>query len=150
MGYASNMTRSMHGREIGMQNMSSAVSGGSNGEQQYLVGTAGGFRVNIATDTTSAQALPHGISIASTGSSAVHTIDPPIPGVCKIITSSGGSTSYYKTANDETLESSRGSSFTTVRFQQIGFVELIGLTTARWLIRGAINSTAVAALTTST
>lgn len=150
MGFATKMTRSLHGREIGMQILSSAESGGGNGIQRYVVGTFGDVRVTVQTETTSANALPYGYSVASTGSSAVHTIDPPVPGVSKIIASSGGSTTYFKTANSETLESSRGSSFTTVKFQQIGFVELLGLTTARWLIRGSIDSTAVAALTTTT
>lgn len=151
MGFADKMNTSVHGRSLGIQRMSTAETGGTN-PASFLVGTIQALRgfATTAAETTAATIRAYGVSQLSTQSSGVHTLDPPIPGTEKILWSSGGSTVYVKTANGESLESSRGSSFNTMKFQQIGWVKLVAATTARWLVSGGIDSTAVCALTTST
>lgn len=151
MAFERRIQTSIHGEDLGIQRISSAESGSGRGTQRFLAGKVDGIRAAVGNpETTASNLRAHGLSNLSTGSSAVHVLDPPIPGIYKEIYSSGGATAYVRTVNSETLESSRGSTFTTIRFQQIGRVTLMGLTTARWLIGGGIDSTAVAALTTST
>lgn len=150
--FAGKIRTSFFGRKVGLQEMSTAESGsGTPGHAYFLAGEVTDIRRDVTNpETTAVNLKAYGLSNLSTGSSAVHVLDPPIPGLIKDIYSSGGSTVYFKTANSETMESSRGSTFTVARFQQIGLVRMIGLTTARWLIGGAIDSTAVCALTTTT
>ena len=62
---------------------------------------------------------------------------------------------YIKTANSETIVSTIGSSFTTVKISSLGGgFELIGLTTAQWLSMDLTSGTSSQAsgfsLTTST
>lgn len=156
MSFESKITESIYGRRLGLQLISS-VEMGSTHPSRFLVG-AEGVRQNVTTgETTSVVFRPFGVSVITTESSGVHTLAPPIPGVSKLIYSSGGATGYVKTKNaTETIESSRGSTFTTLRFNAGCVVELIGLTTARWLLHGmagdsgdSANAPAVA-LSTST
>jgi hypothetical protein len=83
----------------------------------------------------------------------VFTLDPPIPGVHKTLVfgSTGGGTMYVKTANNETIVSTLGSSFTTLKSTvgNGGTVVLQGVTTAIWAWTGAA-STVIAAATTTT
>lgn len=131
MSFESRMSGSIHGREFGLQRMSS-VEMGSSFPGVFLVGSEA-IRQNVATaDTTAGILRPFGLSVLSTGSSAVHTLGPPIPGIVKTIISSGGATAFVKTRNAETIETTAGSSFTTLRFLNAALVELVGLTTARW------------------
>lgn len=136
MAYGDKITTSKHGRRLGLQALSTAQTGGSKGE--FLVGPDD-FRVGVTTaETTSANLKPYGVSIGlgtSAGSSAVYTLEAPIPGVRKII---GGSTAngpvYIKTAGDETFLSTLGSTHTTVKISTLGgALELVGVTTAQWL-----------------
>src|SRR3990172_4866395 len=114
MSFEARMSASIHGREFGLQRMSS-VEMGSTFPGVFLVGSEA-IRQNVATaDTTAGILRPFGLSVLSTGSSAVHTLGPPIPGIVKTIISSGGATAFVKTRNAETIESSQGSTFTTMR-----------------------------------
>lgn len=155
--FASKINRSIRGRDLGFQDLSSAESGSGNGTQRFLAGTVIGVRVDVTTaETTSANVKAHGLSqfgttSTGTGSSAVYTLDPPIPGITKTIVLSCGASDgpiYIKTANSETIESTAGSSFTTMKVSTRGKWDLIGVTTARWFTAAA--SAAFVLLATST
>lgn len=136
----------IHGRRIGLNEVSSAKSGGSHGSREFVAGPDD-FRVETSTaETTSTNLKPFGISVCpgtSAASSAVYTIDPPIPGVRKIIgTSTGNGPVYIKTANGETIHSTLGSTHNTVKISSVGgSFELVGLTTAIWFSRGLTSGT---------
>ena len=110
-------------------------------------------------ETTSSNVAPYGVSSlpgTSAASSAVYTIEPPIPGVRKIIqigTTANGPC-YLKTANSETFSSTLGTSFTTIKSSAGGFYELVGITTAIWGLLNVTSGTSSNAsghvLTTST
>ena len=158
MAYGNKILTSLFGRRLGLQRMTTSESGGS-APQEYLVGPDA-LRVGVTTAETTSVNLPaHGVSVipgTSADSSAVYTLDPPIPGVRKTI--QGGEDNgpvYVKTANDETIVSTVGSSHTTVEVSSLGGVlELMGLTTAVWLGIGLTSGTSSQAsgfgLTTST
>ena len=153
MSFEARMTISIHGRDFGLQNMSS-VGIGSTFSPRMIVGPEA-VRQNVSTGETTAEIFrPYGISVLSTGSSAVHVLAPPIPGVEKTLYSSGGATAFVKTRNDETIESSLGSTFTTLRFVAGVAITLVGLTTARWLglnlTSGTSSQGAAVTQTTST
>lgn len=155
MSYAANITKSLWGRQLGIQQMSSASIGSSHPHDQ-LVGVEGIRKGVDATVGTGEVVKPFGINGLSTVSSGVHTLAAPIPGVETVVYATGGATEWLKTQNSETLESSRGSTFTVACFNAYGVLELVGLTTARWLIKGmggdsgdSANAPAIA-LSTST
>lgn len=138
MAFNSNILTSIFGRRLGLQRLSTGQSGGRLPEE-FLVGPDD-FRVGVSTaETTSVNLRAFGISVipgTSAASSAVYTLEPPIPGVRKVIM--GGLSNgpvYFKTVNSETIvTTSLGSSYTTVKISSIGgAIELIGVTTAQWL-----------------
>lgn len=134
--FSSAINTSLRGRELGIQRLTTSECGGRL-PAHFLAGTVIGIRGEVTSaETTSANLLAYGFSQLSTGSSAVHTLDPPIKGVAKTIFSSGASTNFVKTANSETIETSAGSTFTTVRFVGPGTLSLIGVTTARYAVVG--------------
>jgi hypothetical protein len=159
MSYGSKILTSIFGRRLGLQRMSSAETGGTRGTNEFLVGPES-LRLGATTaETTSTNLQPFGLSVlpgTSAGSSAVYTLDPPIPGVMKFI---AGSTDngpvFVKTANGETISTTLGSSWNTVKISSFGgsFL-LVGLTTARWLSLGLTSGTSSQAsgfgITTST
>jgi hypothetical protein len=135
MAHGNNITTSIFGRRLGLQSMSSAQTGSGRGAREYLVGPEG-FRLAVTTaESTASNLPPDGVSfLTSAVSSGVYTLDPPIPGVAKVLHfGTSGATVYVKTGG-ETFESSQGSSFTTLKSTQNvkGTVHLIGLTTAIW------------------
>lgn len=141
MGFANKILTSIHGRRIGLQTLSSAESGGSRGNQFFIAGSVADIRVEVSTaDTTSVNLYPHGLSqlgTTSTSSTAnTYTLDPPIPGIRKLIALTCGAsegTVLVRTAGYETIESTAGSSFTSFVLSTRSLVELIGVTTARWM-----------------
>ena len=147
MAYGNNITTSLYGRRFGLQSMSSGQTGSANGMHEYLVGPSD-IRLGASTaDTTATATKPHGITIfvgTSVASTPVYSLDPPIPGVRKIVAfGSTDSALYVKTKNAEYIwGSSLGSSATVIRSSGGGVVELIGLTTAIWGVMN-ISSTAV-------
>ena len=156
MAFVSRMTKSLFGRDLGLEHLSSVDSGSTHDEDRiWLVGNVAGIRKDVTTaETTSVPLKAHGLSILSTKSSGVHTLNPPIPGVRKVIASSGSTFAWVITRNGETIESSRGSTFTTMKFTTRGVIELIGYTTARWLAlaisSGSSSQAASILLSTST
>lgn len=137
MAYNSLINTSIYGRRFGLQRVSTNAHGGR-AEHEYLVGPDD-WRVGVTTgETTGTNVLPFGVSHlpgTSAGSSAVYTIDPPVPGIRKVVScSTDNGPVYLKTKNGETIVTTLGSTFTTIKASTLGGVfELIGLTTARWL-----------------
>lgn len=159
MAFGSQILTSIYGRRLGLQTMSSAQTGGSKGAKDYLVGPAE-FRAAVTTaETTSANVESHGTSYlpgTSAASSAVYTLDPPIPGVSKrVLFDSSNGPIYLKTANSETFLTTVGSTHTTIKASSFGgSISLIGITTAIWGLMGVTSGTSSQAsgfgLTTST
>lgn len=135
------ITTSIWGRRLGLQKVSSDISGGNHGEVEVLTGPDA-FRVALSTaDSTGTPVPAYGVTYllgTSAASTPVYQLDPPIPGVGKtIVFGSTDSALYLRTANAEyILGSSIGSSATTIRSSGGGVVQLVGLTTSQW---GAIN-----------
>lgn len=136
MPYGSNILTSIHGRRLGLQEMSTAQTGGV-AAQSFLVGPHD-FRLEVTVETTGTNAKASGVSQfngTSAASSSVYTLDPPIPGVRKFLAfnTTGNIGVYVKTQNNETFLSTQGTSFTVLKTTSPGSLELIGLTTAIWL-----------------
>ena len=155
--FAAKINRSIRGRDLGFQDLSSAESGSGNGVTRFLAGTVIGVRRDVTTaETTSVNVKAHGLTAfgttsTGTGSSAVYTLDPPIPGIEKLICLSCGASDgpvYFKTAGAETIESTAGTSFTTFKLSTRGMIQLYGVTTGRWFTPQ--TSAAFALLATST
>ena len=142
--YGNLIQTSLHGRRIGLQRLTSGQSGGNHGELDLLIGPI--FRQHATTaNTTGTNLLPTGVQYAnstSAGSSAVYTIDPPIPGVGVTIVGTTQGPAYVKTANAETIVTTAGSSYTTVKITSLGgSFQLVGLTTALWAGLGLTTGT---------
>ena len=159
MGWRNKITTSIHGRRLGLQELSSSETGATRGQAEVLVGVDE-FRQSVTTsESTATNLAAYGLSFitgSSAASSSVFTLDPPIPGVRKLLyfTSTGDKGCYLKTANSETITSLYGSSFTVIKSTMGGFFEMMGLTTAIWgmpgLTSGTSNSTAPLSFATST
>lgn len=134
MAFANNIITTLFGRRLGLQAMTTSQTGGA-AATEFLVGPDS-FREAIQSETTGTNLRPFGTSLVpgtSAGSSSVYTLEPPIPGVRKVLafnTTANGA--YVKTANAETFLSTVGSSFTTIKSTAGGCLGLIGLTTAIW------------------
>jgi hypothetical protein len=153
MAYNGNILTSLRGRRLGLQMMTSAQSGGSRGNREYLVGPDD-FRTETSTaESTATNLHPFGISqlpVSTAASSQVYTIDPPVPGVIKGIVGTTVGACYLKTANSEAIVTSAGSSFTTIKLSSLGgSFALMGLTTAMWAAVG-LTTAAGHSLTTTT
>jgi hypothetical protein len=134
--------------------MSTTVTGGSNGDAEFLVGAEDIRKVATTSASTGTNIDPYGIQYVpstSAGSSAVYTLDPPIPGVSVTLYGSTDGPVYVKTANSETIiGGTLGSSATTVKGSSLGFAfTLTGLTTAKWAATFG-GSTGMFTLSTST
>lgn len=151
MGFADKVLTSIHGRVLGIQALSSAESGSGRGTQRFIAGEVADIRREVSTaETTSLNLKAHGVShfgttSTGTGSSAVYHLDPPIPGVKKTIVLSCGASDgpiYIATVSSETIESSAGSTYTVIKMSTRQCLELIGLTTKRWMVQslGAVLS----------
>jgi len=159
MAFANKILTSLHGRRFGLQRMSTAETGGSRGAKEFLVGPEALRLDNSTAETTSVNLHPYGISHVkgtSADSSSVFTLDPPIPGVEKTLyfPSTGNTACYVKTANSETIQTTLGSSQTTIKSTIGGMCRLVGVTTAIWaglgITSGTSSNAGGFALTTST
>jgi len=151
MAWYDRITTSLHGRRVGLQRLSSSQDARKN---EVLVGPEAIRTYATTGDSTGTNLAPYGVSLLTTvSSSCVFVLDPPIPGVQKTLVfgSTGGGAMYVKTANSETIISTLGSSFTTLKSTagNGGTVTLQGVTTAIWAWVGT-GSSLVAAATTST
>lgn len=135
MAFNNRITTSLHGRRLGLQRMSTGQTGAAD-DSEFLVGPDD-FRVGVTTaESTATPMKAHGVSMnlgTSAGSSAVYTLEPPIPGVRKWLVSSTANGPAYVNTSGAVILSSVGSTQATVRLSTTGNpVELIGLTTALW------------------
>ena len=140
--FAAKINRSIRGRDLGFQDLSSAESGGAHGITRFLAGTVVGVRGDVTSaESTATNLKAYGLSQIGTTSTAVShgfTLDPPIPGVEKLIALSCGASDgavLVKTANSEVLYSTAGSSFTTFTLSTRAIVSMVGLTTGIWFVR---------------
>lgn len=159
MSWANLITTTLFGRRLGLQAMTSSVTGtGVAGRAPDFLTGAEQVRMGVTTaETTSVNAPAYGVSFfpgTSAASSAVYTLDPPIPGVQKFLNFNSTSQGpiYVKTANGETFNSTQGTTFSIIKStnNQVGVLHLIGLTTATWGLSAAGLSTATFALSTTT
>lgn len=159
MGMFSNLVyTSIFGRRLGLSQLSSAQSGSARGTREYLTGEKlEDFRRTVAAETTGTNLAPDGVSRVngtSAASSAVYTLDPPIPGVMKVLSfeSTSQGPIYVKTANGETFISTQGTTFSVIKSTNntVGTLFLMGLTTAVWGFANASVSSASFALSTTT
>jgi len=156
MAFQNFITTSLFGRRLGLQTHTTPQSGGRVAFES-LVG-AETVRQSVTTaESTGTNLTAYGVSFVpgtSAASSAVYTLDPPVPGVQKFINFNNTSQGpiYVKTANNETFNSTQGSTFTVLKStnNQIGCIHLIGLTTATWGLMAVGLSTGTFALSTST
>lgn len=153
-----NIITSVYGKRLGLQFLSTSVSGGSR-NAEILVGPDAGVRAGVTTAATTGTNIPaYGFANlpgTSAGSSCVYTIDPPIPGVPVLVTfvSSANGNCYLKTLNSETIVTTFGSSFTVVKSTGTGCFWLYGVTTGIWMSEitsGTTANSAGFALTTTT
>lgn len=152
MAFNNQIVTSIFGRRLGLMPV------GVGAKMEFLVGPDD-YRVGVSSETTATKLRAFGVSInlgTSAGSSAVYTLEPPIPGVRKVISgSTANGPVFIKTANAETIISTRGSTHTTVKISTLGGAfQLIGLSTSKWLALGLTSGTSSNAsgfaLTTST
>ena len=144
MSYNANINTSLHGRRIGLQLMTSAVTGSGRAlaEQPDMIVGPEDIRKGVsASESTSVNLKAFGVSRiqgTSAASTLVFTLDPPIPGVEKtLFFESTDSALYVKTGSGENITgSSIGTSATAVVSSGGGTVRLVGVTTALW---GALN-----------
>ena len=136
MSYATLITKSLFGRQFGLQQMSSANTGGTRGPYDALVGPEA-LREGVTTgESTGANLAAFGISRVfgtSVASTPVYTLDPPVPGIRKTIDlASTDSALYVKMATGCAIAgtSLATTGATVIRSSGGGTVELIGLTTA--------------------
>lgn len=158
MPYGPQILTSIYGRRLGLQNFSTGQSGGRL-PAEFLVGPEDIRRGVTTAETTAANVTAYGVSYlpgTSAASSAVYTLDPPIPGVRKtVIGSSNNGPVYLKTANSEIIETTVGTTFTTIKVSSVGGTfELVGVTTAIWagvgLTSGTSSNASGFGLTTTT
>lgn len=156
MAWNNSITTTVFGRRLGLQLMSSNVSGaGTAGTvREFMVGPDG-FRMPATTaDTTGINLSPSGVSLLTTiASSCVFILDPPIPGVTKTLVfgSTGAAAMYVRTLNSETIQSTLGTSHTTLKSTagNGGSLTLVGVTTAIWAWVGTASTVIAAASTTT-
>ena len=144
MAFEDKILTQVHGRRLGLQRVTTAISGGTLGDHEFLVGSYDGQRLDATTaDTTAKSITPfgmHTLNASSVASSQVFFIDPPIPGTGPVyIRNSGVDTMYLRAASSAAgtapiIATSNGSSQTTVKVSTLsnGFM-LVPMTTAVWL-----------------
>lgn len=137
MSYGNNILTSLHGRRLGLQNLSTVQTGGG-APYDVLIGPEDLRRGVTTNETTATGISAWGVSFlngTSAASSSVYLLDPPVPGVRKtVIFSSATTPQYLKTKNGETYRTSADSTVATVISSTLtgAVVELIGITTAIW------------------
>lgn len=157
MAFNSGYITSIFGRRLGLQELSSAQSGGTRTPKpEYLVGPDALRQAVTTAETTSNNLYPHGVSYLTTSvSSGVYTLDPPVPGVPKTLVfgTSGADPQYVRASTDASIVfvSSQGSTFSVLSSSQTirSAVTLMGVTTAIWQVIGSLSSAYIRASTTT-
>lgn len=152
MAYFNKYVTSLYGRRFGLQRLTTAIAGISKAAE-FLVGPEAVRTLTSTADTTATNLTAFGTHVISSAiSSAVYTIDPPIPGVpVTLAFQTTGATNYIKTANGETFLSSQGSTFSVIKSTQnvVGSITLTPISTGVWSMSLGL-STASFVLSTST
>lgn len=147
MSWFDRITTSIFGRRIGLQSVTTGVSGSAVSGKLFdlLVGPED-VRKQVSTgDTTSANLSPFGVSrLTTAASSGVYTLDPPIPGVGKtlVFDTTGTNPIYVKTQNNEYISSTQMTTATVIASSQTAWavVNLIGISTAQWATMNSVSS----------
>ena len=138
MAYGSGIVTSLFGRRVGLQTMSSAVTGATKSlPQEFLVGPEC-IRYGVTTnETTGTPMQASGISYlvgTSAASTPIFQLAPPIPGVKKVIYFGSTDSALYVRPSVATHAFSGTSLGSTacgaIRSSAGGMIELIGITTA--------------------
>lgn len=147
--YASaNVVTSIYGRRLGLQALSTALSGATKGPLELLTGPDAFREPRSTAETTAIPLDPTGSSVlvgTSVASTPVFTLAPPIPGVRKtIIFGSTDSALYVKMSAGVAIAgtSLASTGATVIRSSGGGMVELIGQTTALYNALN-VSSTAI-------
>jgi len=139
MAFADRINESIRGRNLGFEFISSGKHGSTQGGRM-MVGPDAYRALHSSVETTSKNLRPFGLTgfgttSTGTGSSAVYTIDPPVPGTGpKIIALTCGASDgpvYFKTGG-QTIENTAGTTFQVIKFSTRGIIKLFPITTARW------------------
>jgi hypothetical protein len=144
MSYGDKVLTSIHGRRLGLQQVTSGVMGTSK-KADLLVG-AEALRAGVTTaETTAINLAAWGVSRLTTAvSSGVYTLDPPIPGVEKtiIFDTTGTNPIYVKTADGEYIHTTQGTTYTTISSSQGARSALcmIGVSTSEYAVLGPLSS----------
>ena len=159
MSYFDKYTTSLYGRRFGLQQMSSNLTGsGRSGEAPDFIVGAEDVRKVVSTAPTTSKNMPaygvQNVPGTSAASSAVYTLDPPIPGVmvCLNFNSSANSPVYVKTANGETIISSQGTTMSVVKSTNAiaaGIVCLMGVSTSQFSAMAGYSTATIAFSTTT-
>lgn len=159
MAFENSIITSIFGRRLGLQSMSSAQTGSIAGRKSEFLAGPDALRMGVTTvETTSVNLKAHGLSILSTvSSSAVFTIDPPIPGIEKTIvfnsTATSASPIYLRLSTGATITVNTSVGTTLCVFSSTVnapvTLRLIGITTAVWGMVSPV-STAYIGQSTST
>lgn len=139
MSYETVITKSIHGRQLGLQ-LPTSVQTGSTHNPVLLVG-AEAVRMGVTTDKTTDDILaPYGVHFLTTESSGVHTLAPPIPGVdVTLVNITSAATEYVKQVNSEVIYSTLGTTQTVIAFNNgTAVVRLTGVTTAAWAVANGL------------
>ena len=144
MAYSDRIHESIRGRNLGFEFISSGTHGSTQGGRM-MVGPDAYRGSHSSAETTSKNLRAFGLTAfgttsTGTGSSAVYTLDPPVPGTGpKIIALTCGASDgpvYFKTGGP-TILSTGGSTFQTIKFSTRGMIELYPISTAVWFTPSA-------------
>lgn len=144
MAYETKYTTSVHGRRLGLQRMTTPETGSGNGKADFLVGAEDVRKVHSTAETTATNLKAYGYSVLTTAvSSGVYTIDPPIPGVSKVLVfnTTGANPIYVKTGG-ETISSTQTTTASIIVSSQTAYasVTLIPVSTAIWAVANSVSS----------
>ncbi len=147
--FASQALRHIDGRNLGIQSMFPGQSGAAtaNGPKyDFLTGPDDMRRELTTANSTAVNIKATGIAAlngTSAASSSVYTLDPPIPGIRKIISlaSTANGPVYIKTQNGEFFNTTAGTTNPVVKITA-GVLDLVGLSTAVWgVLSGSVGYT---------
>lgn len=145
MAFHTKYTTSVHGRRLGLQRMTTPETGSGNGAVDFIVGAEDVRKAHSTADSTGTNLKAWGVSVLTTAvSSGVYTIDPPIPGVNKVLVfhTTGANPIYVKTANGESISSTQTTTATIVASSQTAYaaVTLVPVSTGAWAVLGSVSS----------
>jgi hypothetical protein len=164
LGFKDGYITSIFGRRLGLQQLTSSISGSTiNPQGEFLIGPDA-FRAQVSSGETMAVKLrPWGVSFISTTTTAattstIYELEPPIPGVTKTLV-------FGSTNTATNMVSVRASTGATICFlSTVGSthcvasssggsqaaIHLMGVNSTSWAILGAVSTGTILFSTTST